>query len=131
MFPFTAINNFKLYPLISDRIYCNSDSNELCLELKTPKNLSHLFIEFDSFFSYINNTPENIINSDYYDINQLQTLKEFTNKTALSLFCLNTSSLSKNIDDLEPLTQSTKTDFDIVAVSESRITKYQLPPIAI
>ena len=67
--------------------------------------------------------PENVINSNYYDIDQLQTLKEFTDKSSLSLFHLNTSSLSKNIDDFEHLIQSTKTDFDIIAVSESRITK--------
>ena len=123
LFPFTTINNFKLYSLFSDRFYCNGDSNESCLSLKPPKNLSHLFNEFNSFSSDINNTPENVINSNYYDIDQLQTLKEFTDKSSLSLFHLNTSSLSKNIDDFEQLIQSTKTDFDIIAVSESRITK--------
>ena len=51
----------------------------------------------------INNTPENVINSNYYDIDQLQTLKPFTDKSSLSLFHLNTCSLSKNIDDFEHL----------------------------
>ena len=120
---FTAINNFKFYSLFSDRFYCNSDSNELPLSLKPPKNLSYLFNEFNSFSSDINNTPEYVINSNYYDIDQLYTLKEFTVKSSLSLFHLNTSSLSKNIDDFEHLIQSTKTDFDIIDVSESRITK--------
>ena len=120
---FTTINNFKFYSLFSDRFYCNSDSNELSLSLKPPKNLSYLFNEFNSSSSDINNTPEYVINSNYYDIDQLQTLKEFTDKSSLSLFHLNTSSLSKNIDDFEHLIQSTKTDFDIIAVSESRITK--------
>ena len=123
LFPFTTINDFKLYFLLSDRFYRNSDSNESCLTLKLPKNLSHLFNEFNSFSFDINNTPENVINSNYYDIDQLQTLKEFTDKSSLSLFHLNTSSLSKNIDDFEHLIQSTKTDFDIIAVFESRITK--------
>ena len=45
-----------------------------------------------------------------------------------SVFHLNTSSLLKNIDDLEYLIQSTKTDFDIISVSESRIIKNKLPP---
>ena len=71
---------------------------------------------------------ENVINSNYYDIDQLQTLKEFTDKSSLSLFHLNICSFSKNIDDLEHLFQSTKTDFDIIAVSELRITKNKLPP---
>ena len=93
LFPFTTINDFKLYFLLSDQFYCNSDLNESCLTLKPPKNLSHLFNEFNSFSSDINNTPESAINSNYYDIDQLQTLKEFTNKSSLSLFHLNTCSL--------------------------------------
>ena len=114
--------------MFSDRFSCNSDSNESCLTLKPPKNLSHLFNEFNSFSSDINNTPKNVINSNYYDIDQLQTLKEFTDKSSLSLFHLSTSSLSQNIDDFEHLIQSIKIDFDIIAVSESRITKNKLPP---
>ena len=64
-------------------------------------------------------------------IDQLQTLKEFTDKNFLSLFHVNTCSLSKNIDDFEHLIQSTKTDFDIIGVFESRITKNKVPPIDI
>ena len=131
LFLFTTINNMKLYSLLSDRFYCNSDSNETCLTLKPPKNWSHLFNEFNFFSSGINNTPENVINSNYYDIDQQQTLKEFTDKSSFSLFHLNTCSLSKNIDDFDHLIQSTKTDFDIIAVSESRINKNKLPPIDI
>ena len=59
LFPFTTINNLKLYSFI---LYCNRNSNE---SQKPPKNLSHLFNEFNSFTYYINNTPENLINSDY------------------------------------------------------------------
>ena len=129
LFPFTTINNFKLYSLLSDRFYCNSDSDESCLlTLKPPKNLSHLFNEFHSFTSDINNITENVINSNYYDIDRLQTLKELL---ILSPVCMNTCSLSKNIDDFEHLIQSTKTHFNIIAVSESRITKNKLPPIYI
>ena len=67
--------------MLSDRFYCNSDSNKSCLTLKPPNNLSHLFSEFNYFSSDINNNPENVINSSYYDIGQLQTLKEFTEKS--------------------------------------------------
>ena len=125
------MNNFKLYSLLSDRFYCNSDPNESCLILKPPKNLSQLFNEFNSFSSDINNTQENVISSNYYDIDQLQTLKEFTDKRSLSHFYLNNCSLSKSIDDFERLSQSTKTDFDIKnnLISESRITKNKLPPV--
>ena len=131
LFPFTMINNFKFYSLLSGRFYCNSDSNESWLALKSPKNLSHLFNEFNSFSSDINNNPENVVNSNYYDIDQLQTLKEFSDEGSLSLFHQSTCSLLKNIDGFEHLIQSTKTDFDIIAVFESRITENKLPPIDI
>ena len=46
-------------------------------------------------------------------------IKEFTDISSLSLLHLNTCSISKNIDGFEHLFQSTKTDFDIITVSES------------
>ena len=95
LFPFTTINNFKFCFLLSHRFYCNSNSNESCLTLKPLKSLSHLFIEFNSFSSDINNSPENVINSNYYDIDQLQNLKQFTDKSSLSLFHLNQESRKK------------------------------------
>ena len=39
------------------------------------KTTQELFNEFISFPSDINNTPENVINSNHYDIDQLQTPK--------------------------------------------------------
>ena len=111
--------------MLSGRFYFNSDSKESYLTLKPPNKLSHLFNEFNSFSSDISNTPENVINSNYYDIDQLKTLKEFTDKSSLSLFHLNICPLSKNIDDFEHLIQSTKT------VYKSRLTKNKLPPIDI
>ena len=52
-------------------------------------------------------------------------------KALFPSFIPKTCSLSKNIDDFEHLIQSAKSDFDIIAVSESRITKNKLPPIDI
>ena len=63
----------------------------------------------------------------YYDINQLQTLKEFTDTSSLSLSHLKISFLKKNIDDLEHLIQLTKVYFDTIAVSEWRSIKDKLP----
>ena len=53
------------YPLPSDKIYCNNDSNELCLALQPTNNLSYFFKEFNFFLSDISNIPENITNSKY------------------------------------------------------------------
>ena len=42
---------------------------------------------------------------------------------SLSLFHINACSLNKNFDDLHHLLSCTKTNFDIIAISETRITK--------
>ena len=114
--------------MLIDKYYRGSDSSESCLVLKLPKKLSHLLNEFNFFSCDINNTPGNIINSKYYDINQLQILQEFTDNSSFSLFHLNTCSL-KNIDNNEHCIQSTKIDVDTIAVSESRLIKNKLLPI--
>ena len=41
----------------------------------------------------------------------------------LSLFHINACSLNKNFDDLQHLLNCTKKSFDIIAISETRITK--------
>ena len=79
------MNNFMLYSLLTDKNYHDNNLNESCLVLKPPKNLKYLFNEFQNFSSDINNTRKNIINSKYYDFNQLEALKEFTYKSSLSL----------------------------------------------
>ena len=101
--------------------YYNNISNESCLAIKPPENYHLYFTNLIPFYLiYINNTLVNIINSKYYNI--MQTLKEFNDKSSVFLFYLNTCSL-------EHLVQSTKTDFDIISVSESRLIKDKLPLI--
>ena len=49
---------------------------------------------------------------------------EITHKNkSLSLFHINTCSHNKHFDDLQYLLSCTKTKFDIIALSETRITK--------
>ena len=42
---------------------------------------------------------------------------------SLSLFHINTCSVNKNSDDLHNLLSCTQKDFDIIAISETRVTK--------
>ena len=63
------------------------------------------------------------MNSNYYDIDQIQTLKFPEKNKSLSLFHINACPLSKNFDELEHLLRCTNKVFGIVAVSETRITK--------
>ena len=67
--------------------------------------------------------PENVVNYNYYDIDQLQSLKFPEKNKPLSLFHINACSLNKNSDDLQHLLKCTNKVFDIVAVSETRIMK--------
>ena len=55
------------------------------------------------------------MNSNYYDIDQIQTLKFPEKNNSLSLLHVNTCWLSKNFDDLEHLLKCANKVFDIVA----------------
>ena len=53
-----------------DATYINSTS----LVLKPSANLSLSFNQFNNFFPEQKNEPENVVNSNYYDIDQFQNL---------------------------------------------------------
>ena len=97
--------------------------NSTSLVLKPSANLSLLFNQFNNFSPEQKNEPENVVNSNYYDTDQFQTLKFHEKNKSLSLFHIHVCSLSKNFDDLEHLLKCTNKVFDIVAVSETRITR--------
>ena len=59
----------------------------------------------------------------YYDLEEIQTLNIPKKSKFLSMFHINACSLSKNFDDLEYLLKTTNMNFDIIAISETRITK--------
>ena len=103
-----------LYPLIG----CSSVA-----KLERTNHLTLLYNQLNNTSPEKNNDPVNVANSKYYDIDQIQTLK-FPNKhKSLALFHINACSLNKNFDDLEHLLKCTNKVFDIIAVTETRITK--------
>ena len=130
IFPFGILTNKNFLSTISN---CNpstikiSDANHISssssLALKPSANLSLLFNQFNKFSPEPKNEPENVVNSNYYEIDQIQTLKFPEKNKSLSLFHINACSLSKDFDDLEHLLKCTNKVFDIVTVSETRITK--------
>ena len=105
---------------------CATNINSTSLVMKPSANLSLSFNHFNNFYPVQKNDPENVVNSNYYDIDQFQTLKFHEKNKSLSLFHINAYSLSKNFDDLEHLLKCTNKVFDIVAVSETRITRKTL-----
>lgn len=85
-----------LCPLLSDKSYCNYNSNYLYLALNPRAKLLNPLTKFSNFSSDNNNLPENVINSKEYDVHQFSTLKELTDKNSFSLFYLNICSVSRN-----------------------------------
>ena len=69
------------------------------------------------------NDPENVVNSRYFDNDEIQSLKFSQKGNSLSLLHINACSLSKHFDDLVYLLKCTNKNFDIIAVSETRISK--------
>ena len=91
--------------------------------LKPSPNLELLVNQFNNATPENNNDPEKISSSKYYDIDEMHNLKISHKNKSLSLFHIKACSLNKNFDDLQHLLSSTKKVFDIIAVSETRITK--------
>ena len=59
----------------------------------------------------------------FFDIEEMRNTEIPHNNKSLSLFHINACSLNKNFDDLQHLLSCTKKNFDIIAISETRITK--------
>ena len=67
--------------------------------------------------------PEDVVQSKYYHLDELQTMKIPNEDKSLTLFHINPCSLNKNFDDLEHLLSATNKNFDAIAITETRITK--------
>ena len=80
--------------------------------------------EFLKKFREISQTieqSENPLGCDYYDISDFKKLK-INKQQDLSILHLNISSISAHIDDLKTLLNLAHHKFDIISISESRIS---------
>ena len=93
------------------------------LLLKPSSNLELLVNQFNNATPENGNDPEKIASSKYYDIDEMHNIEIPHKNKPFSLFHINACSLNKNFDDLQHLLSCTKTKFDIIAISETRITK--------
>ena len=93
------------------------------LSLKSSSNLELLVNQFNNATPENSNDPEKISPSKYYDIEEMHNIEIPHNNKSLSLFHINACSLNKNFDDLQHLLSCTKKNFDIIAISKTRITK--------
>ena len=71
----------------------------------------------------MNDDRDNVVNSKYYSMNEIQSFKVANKDNSLSIFHINACSLNKNFDDSEYLLKCTNKKFDVVAVSDTRITR--------
>ena len=93
------------------------------LSLKSSSNLELLVNQFNNATPENSNDLEKVCSSKYYDIEEMHNIKISHKNKSLSLFHINACSLNKNFDDFQHLLNCTKFFFDIIAVSETRITK--------
>ena len=90
------------------------------LSLK-PLNLKLLVNQFNNATPENNNDPGKMCSFKYYDIEEMGNIEISHKNKSLSLIHINACSLNKNFDDLQHLLSCTKRNFDIIAISETRI----------
>ena len=125
IFPFGFLTNkdFSSTLLYSRNVSENVSNKNSSIHLTPPPNLALLFNQFNNTSPEQNVDPENVVNSRYFDIDEIQALKLYDKKNSLSFFHINACSLNKNFDHLEYILKCTNKSFDIIAVSETRISK--------
>ena len=87
---------------LTDSLKLDNMNSTSTLVLKQPANLSQLFNQFNSITeNHAKKYPDNVVKCRFYDIEEIQTLNIRNKSKSLSMFHINTCSLSKNFDDLE------------------------------
>ena len=126
LFPFGNLNNQNFLNFFgNNNIITSSERKNLnsSLLLKPPPDLALLFNQFNNAIPENRSDPENVIQSKYYDIDELQKLKIPNKENSLSLFHMNSFSLNKHFEELQNLLQSTNINFDVIAITDTRIPK--------
>ena len=93
------------------------------LLLKHTSNLELLVNQFNNATPESNNDPDNISSSKYYDIDEIHNIEIPNKNYSLSLSHIDACSLNKNFDDLQHILSCTENNFDMIGVTETRITK--------
>ena len=95
LFPFGNLNNQNFLNFIGNNdTITTSKTNNLnsSLLLKPPPDLNLLFDQFNNAIPENRSDLENVIQSKYYDIDELQKLKISDKENSLSLFHINSCS---------------------------------------
>ena len=117
LFPFGNLNNQKILGLVNNNNN-ESKSSISSLILKPPTDLTFLFNQFKNTNPENDSDLENVIQSKYLYINEMQQLKIPNKENSLSFFHINSCLLNKNFEELQSLLQSRNIKFDVVAIAE-------------
>ena len=103
---------------------CN-DQNSIgsFLVLKPSENLTKIFNPFNDFSSDQKENSDKMRTWKYCNIDEIQSLNKLNDKYSRSLLHINAWSLSRIIEDLQFLLDSTQICFDVIAIPETRIVK--------
>ena len=92
------------------------------LLMKPSEILKLLVNQFNDASPEDNTDPENVVQSKYCDSDELETMKIPNKDKSLALFHINACSLKKTFNELEHLLSCTNKSFDVIAISETRIS---------
>ena len=127
IFPFNCLNDKTFGSLLINQTGQSNnfsfDNKNSSLLLNPSPKLTHLVNQFNNDTIDNNNVADNFIHSKYFDIDEIQKLKIPNTEKCLSLFHINACSLKKIFDELQYLLKSTNKNFDVIAVTETRIKK--------
>ena len=99
-------------------------NNSNNLVVKPPPNLNSLLNQFNnSSKTHDFKDPKNIVKSKFFRSRKSSNHKIPNKKSSLSLFHINTCSLTKNFEDHKYLLKTTNTNFNIIAILETTILK--------
>ena len=114
--PFSTLSNkdFK------DFLYSTTTPQPSQILQKSSKEIKKMMSRFKQV-NQLFDRSENSISCDYYDVDDFN--KIVVNQSDLTVIHLNISSLALHIDKLKLFLSLIKTKFDIICISESRITK--------
>ena len=115
--PFSQINNKEFKNLLYPK---NTLQQPPQIIKKSNKEIKDLMARFKQVTDLLD-PSENLTSCDYYDVNDISKLR--INENDLSVIHLNISSLPLHINELKLFLNFFKCKFDIISISESRITK--------
>ena len=114
--PFSQINNKEF-----KNLYLKSTLQQTPQTIKkSNKGIKDLISRFKQVTDLLD-PSENLTNCDYCDVNDISKLR--INENDVSVIHLNISSLPLHINELKLFLSFFKCKFDIISISESRITK--------